>query len=389
MGKRYPGIFKDTKRTTKDGRSYYYTAYYKDPMGNPKRKVSKMYKTPSEAYEEKLIFLMKRDNPTHKNFHLITMDYFNDFKTKRKDDSYYTYLDVYNNHIKNFFERLYIDEISYNHIKSWKEEMQKKEYTKNNTSYHYSINFLNKCYNVLNNIYKYAMPMCNLNTNIVSLVGRFENKRDKVIKDEEKLRYITIEDFNILIDNIDDIVWKTFFIYLMYTGCRKGEVRALLWEDVDFNANTIAINKQIDNKGKVTNTKGRNNRKIKMSNYLKESLIKYKNEIMKYSDFKESWYVFGCVVPVQRSMIDRKRQYYFKKANLPPITNHEFRHSHVSMLINEYVKKCNSLGLKIDTYKFFLMMSDRMGHTIDVMQKTYMHLFPTIQDEIVDLLDSI
>ena len=45
--------------------------------------------------------------------------------------------------------------------------------------------------------------------------------------------------------------------------------------------------------------------------------------------------------------------------------------------------------MKIDTAKFFLMMSNRMGHTIEVMQETYMHLFPSIQDEIVDLLDNI
>lgn len=30
-----------------------------------------------------------------------------------------------------------------------------------------------------------------------------------------------------------------------------------------------------------------------------------------------------------------------------------------------------------------------MGHSIKVMQETYMHLFPTIQNEIVDLLDNL
>lgn len=35
------------------------------------------------------------------------------------------------------------------------------------------------------------------------------------------------------------------------------------------------------------------------------------------------------------------------------------------------------------------MLSDRMGHTIQGMQETYMHLFPTTQDEIVDLLDNL
>ena len=76
-------------------------------------------------------------------------------------------------------------------------------------------------------------------------------------------------------------------------------------------------------------------------------------------------------------------------SNVKRITMHEFRHSHVSLLINEYVKASKEKNMKIDTAKFFLMMADRMGHTIQVMQDTYMHLFPTVQDEIVDLLNNL
>ena len=35
------------------------------------------------------------------------------------------------------------------------------------------------------------------------------------------------------------------------------------------------------------------------------------------------------------------------------------------------------------------MASDRLGHTIQVMIETYLHLFPTVQDEIVDILDNL
>lgn len=35
------------------------------------------------------------------------------------------------------------------------------------------------------------------------------------------------------------------------------------------------------------------------------------------------------------------------------------------------------------------MMANRMGHSIEVMQTTYMHLFPSIQDEIEELLDEL
>lgn len=61
----------------------------------------------------------------------------------------------------------------------------------------------------------------------------------------------------------------------------------------------------------------------------------------------------------------------------------------MSLLINEYIKTSKGKNMKIDTAKFFLMMSNCMGHTIKVMQEIYLHLFPTVQDEIVDLLDNL
>lgn len=84
--------------------------------------------------------------------------------------------------------------------------------------------------------------------------------------------------------------------------------------------------------------------------------------------------------------MNKYRKIYFKEAGLEKrlITIHEFRHSHVSLCINEYIKSGQS-----DSTKFFLMMSQRMGHSLRVMQETYMHLFPSVQDNIVSLLDNL
>ena len=121
-----------------------------------------------------------------------------------------------------------------------------------------------------------------------------------------------------------------------------------------------------------------------MSKALKDSLLNYKKNMMKYKDFKESWFVFGNTRFLASTTIDNHKHKYFKLANIPEITCHQFRHSHVSLLINQYLKSGQT-----DTTKFFLMMSDRMGHSVKVMQETYMHLFPTVQNEIVDLLDNL
>ncbi|MDV3426729.1 MAG: site-specific integrase, partial [Bacillota bacterium] len=233
----------------------------------------------------------------------------------------------------------------------------------------------------------YAMKYYGLSVNYVAIYGRFQEKKDKIITDD-KLRYITYDDFNKFISVIDDIMWKTFFIFAYYTGCRKGEIFALTWKDINFNNNMILINKTLNEeiKGKyvITATKNNKSRKIQMSRTLIEELKEYKQKMLTYSNFKEDWFVFGGPIHFSKTTVDRYKHNYFKLSGVDEITMHEFRHSHVSLLINEYIKSGQT-----DTTKFFLMMSDRMGHTIDVMQKTYMHLFPTVQNEIVDILNNL
>ena len=371
-------IYKD-KNKTSDGRCWYFKVYKKDFNGINKAYKSKRYLTKTEAQEEEALFLLKRDNPINKPFVLIAKDYFKEMYNIRKESTVYSYENAYNKNIKPYFSNFYIKDIKVSIINEWKLEMAKNDFK---TSYS------NKLYNILKGIFDFAMRNYGLESNPVVISGRFQEKNDIVIKDEERLRYITYDQFNKFISVIDDLMWRTFFIFLYYTGMRKGEVLALTWKDIDFNNNEIIVNKTLYSKLKgkytITSTKNNLNRKIKMSKTLKEQLFLYKQEMMKYTDYNNDWFIFGCSRFLPITNIDRYKDYYFKLAELEPITIHEFRHSHVSLLINEYVKSGQT-----DTTKFFLMVSNRMGHSIDVMQRVYLHLFPTIQNEIVDILDNL
>lgn len=175
---------------------------------------------------------------------------------------------------------------------------------------------------------------------------------------------------------------------------RKGEVQALQIKDIDFENNEIIVNKTLTVKTKdnykITNTKNYVNRKIKMSRQLKLQLIDYIDYLKNtYSDFNVNWFLFGCVRFLASTTIDNYKHKYFKKAKLKEIPIHEFRHSHVSLLVNQYVQSSKEKNMRIDTTKFFIMVGNRLGHSIRVMQETYLHLFPTIQDEVVDLLDNL
>lgn len=375
---------KNKSKWTKDGRHWYFVCYYKNIYGERKQKVSKMYFTKKEAEEAELVFLSKREHPARIKFTILAKSYFEYLSTIRKSSTVNSYIKDSKNHIMPYFQDYFVDDINIQVIRLWAEEMDKK---------HLSIAYKNKIYNILCKIFDYAIRQYDLNNNPARAFGCFQQKQDTVVRDEDKIRYITFDEFNKFLSVINDLRDRTFFIFAYYTGCRRGEIQAITWEDINFNTKEISINKTLyeETAGKVdiTSTKNNQNRKIKMSKFLVESLLIYKNEVKKYADFKESWFVFGNTRFLPKTTINRHKDYYFKLSGVHRITMHEFRHSHVSLLINEYIKQCHKLNIKIDTVKFFTMASDRLGHTIQVMIETYLHLFPTVQDEIVDILDNL
>lgn len=378
---RYKGITIYESEPTKDGRKYFFKKYK-----NGKHYSSEKFLSVDEVVTAYSRFVLKNNDPINKRFDLVADEYFDYMYKTRKESTVYNYKSNYNLHIYPYFKSSYINHINVSDIRKWAETIEKKGF---------SIQYMNKTYDIFKTIFDFAMKNYDIESNPVQIFGRFQRKNDEVIEDDKKIRYITLEQFNQFISVIDDSMWKTFFITLFYTGCRKSELQALNWNDIDFNNKEIIINKIISVKTtehyKITNTKTGNNRKIKMNKILYNTLFEYKKEVMNYTDFSNDWFVFGNTRFLPQTNIDRYKHNYFIKSGLEKyeITIHEFRHSHVSMLINEYIKVSKEKNMKIDTAKFFLMMSDRMGHTIEVMQRTYMHLFPTIQDEIVDLLDNL
>lgn len=379
---------KNKSKWTNDGRSWYYTYSYIDEYGKRQRSRSKLYKTKKEAKEEEAINMLKKvpDN-RNKNFHIVALDYFNELSQTRRKSTLYSYKKDYNNHIKPFFENYNIYKINTKVIKCWADEMKEKNI---------SIAYCNKIYSILKNIFDYAMKYYDLELNPAKMFGRFKTEARKRVVVKDKIRYITKENFEQFINVIDNPLYRMYFIFLFYTGCRRGEVAALTWKEVDFNKKEILICKTLsqDNIGSAVIQPPKNNkdRIIKMSKTLYEELLKYKRMIKRYSDFNENWFVFGNGIYLPRTTINRYKTKYFKKLNegkkeneiIQEITVHEFRHSHVSLLVNEYLKSGQT-----DTTKFFVMMSDRLGHTVEEMQKTYLHLFPTIQNEIVNILDNL
>ncbi len=374
-------VFKD-KEKTKDGRQWRFKVYYHNADGKLVPYTSKRFLLEKEAKAEERVFLLNRNTPVKKKFDIVADDYFKDAKERIRESTLLTYYSQYKNNILPYFKNKFIDEIQVVDIEKWKNKLISKNI---------KISTCNQYYVVFKEIFTYANRKFELNYNPVALSGRFKKRNDEVVENKNKLRYIVYEDYCKFINVINDDLYHCFFLTLYFTGMRKGEIQALTWKDIDLYRRTIKVDKTIsfitkNSKYKITATKNCLNREITMSNILFDELSHYKEIVKKYSDFSEDWFVFGNGDVLTDYWIDKKKEEYFELANLKSkaITIHEFRHSHVSLCINEYLKSGAN-----DSTKFFLMMSQRMGHSLRVMQEVYMHLFPTAQDKIVDLLNNL
>jgi integrase len=190
---------------TKDGRCYYFRK-----SKNGKQFTSKKYLTKEECEKAESKFILKNDNPINKSFVLIAEDFLNNLRKYRKESTADAYKQVYNKHIYPYFKSFYINNINVQHIRKWAEMIENQGI---------STNYMNIAYNTLKGIFNYGIKNYGLTDNPVQLYGRFQTKQEN--KKKEKLRYITKEEFDKFISVINDSLWKTWFITIWFTGCRK------------------------------------------------------------------------------------------------------------------------------------------------------------------------
>lgn len=122
--------------------------------------------------------------------------------------------------------------------------------------------------------------------------------------------------------------------------------------------------------------KGRKNGKesiVAMDNNIRDLLLHLKNYDMSYDKWHEDTYLFGVFKPVGQYSPNRHLNDIAEKANLPRITIHGLRHSHVSYLIS---KGLNAYDI-----------AERIGDTVEMVLNVYGHMFPDPQRSVVNILN--
>ena len=163
------------------------------------------------------------------------------------------------------------------------------------------------------------------------------------------------------------------FDILFWTGCREGEMLALLPKDLT-DDDQLRIYKTYHRKkgqdilGPTKNSKKGGNRNVPIPHWLAEEFRTYCSKLYGMTPDDR---VFYMTCTALNKELTRCTQITY----LPDIRVHDLRHSHVSL--------CIELGYSI------VLVAKRIGDTVPVVMRTYAHLYPNKQQELVSRLETL
>lgn len=247
----------------------------------------------------------------------------------------------------------------------------------------YSDKYSDGIYYALRNVFDYAVYENYLQISPMTKVKRTTNL-DKVTKE---MAYWEPEQFKLFLDYLPDLEQTAVFMFMYYMGVRKGELRALLWKDIDLSNGVVKIYKTAPQAAQtvddLTAPKTKNsNRNISMPEILIKVMTDWKNVQKNIIGFNENRFVFGYYRPLPPENMRRWLKNGIKAANedgfdLPEIRLHDLRHSHASYLINNMSDKFTDFDI-----------AKRLGDTVQTLHDTYAHWFKQADRGIIDFIDT-
>lgn len=168
----------------------------------------------------------------------------------------------------------------------------------------------------------------------------------------------------------EPLMWKVLIHLALCTGCRRGELAALQWEDIDWNKKQVKISKSMyhvnGEKGIKLPKNNNSNRTITIPEYMVQMLKYYKN---RQSERKltqgQDWNIYNMIFTSTKGdyisplIISKWFQSFLQRNEIPRIKFHSLRHTSASILL--------ASGTNIKT------VSNRLGHSNLTTTNRYVH----------------
>ena len=342
--------------------TWYVMARYVDWQGNHKQKCKRGFKTKREALEWERVFHLQQSADMDMSFENFVDIYKNDIRSRIKETTWLTKVNIIDKKILPYFGKRKISEIQTKEVIAWQNDLLQQ---KDKTGKPYSECYLKTIHNQLSAIFNHAVRFYALRTNSAAKAGNMGNEKRKEMLFWTKEEYLRFADVM-----MDKPVSYYAFEMLYWSGMRLGELLALIPSDFDFQNSTVTINKsyqRLHGEDVITTPKTkRSNRTIKMSEFLAEEMQEY---IKMQYEIEQTDRLF----PISKSYLHREMERGCKETGLQKIRIHDLRHSHVSLLIE--------LGFSA------VAIADRLGHESIEITYRYAHLFPSKQNEMANKLN--
>jgi integrase len=165
------------------------------------------------------------------------------------------------------------------------------------------------------------------------------------------------------------------------TGMRQGELFALQWADIDFDAGSVLVQRsleEINGHHRVKEPKSGKGRRIDMSPFALEALQEHRKAMLAEGNYRPDGPIFcapegGWIrKPNFQRRVFRPLQ---KAAEVPAIRFHDLRHTAATLML------LNDVNVKV--------VSERLGHaSIQLTLDTYSHVLPTMQQIAAQRMDA-
>ncbi len=351
----------------KDNKTWYAKFRYKDWKGDTIYKTKRGFRTKKEAQEWEAQYKLKMSGSTEMLLKEFVDRYKDELYPRIKESTTCTKDNIIDTKIVPYFGDKRISEISSNDIIQWQNELLKAVNPR--TGKKYSRSYLKTIHAQLSTILNYAVKNYNLDQNNAAKVGNMVKRKD--IK--SRIDFWTFEEFQKFIDVMaEKPVAYYAFETLYWTGMREGELLALTLSDIDFDKSIIKIDKTyqiLKGKEVVTSPKTvKSNREIHIPEFLRD-------ELREYCDMTYCLKSNNRIFPISKDYLCSEIKKGAKEAGLKQIRVHDLRHSHISLLIN--------MGYSA------VAIAERVGHESISITYNYAHMFPTVQSDMCNKLETM
>ncbi|MFG5449982.1 tyrosine-type recombinase/integrase [Enterococcus faecalis] len=356
-----------------------------DPISGKQRRKRLTVSTKKEAQQIESKYLrLYHENKLTTNSNLTLKDIYEIYEEKYTQNLKPSYKQtqerIFKNYIEPYFKNTQIKLIKKQQIYDFQQFLltskPKRKETLSNKTINMIIIHLQKLFNVaMKEGLSYENPC---------------NQIDKLKVQKKEINFWTLDEFTTFISHIDKNkpFLKVFYQFAFFTGMRAGEMIALTWSDIDFYNQTVRINKsaKLINGNYVTTTP-----KTESSNRYITINTKITSMLKKWQEIQPKLLIDNFqnidsdkLLVFQYNEKHPSSDYYSKQIkkiiakndlNLKPIRLHDFRHSHVALLIHNNEKNTT--------------IKERLGHSsITTTIDTYGHLYPNSQKSMSDKFDN-